>query len=101
MKPSIPDRDNAREGKSSATPFAASAFLKRNLLCMQILINGKEKTSATNPLTIALALKEEKILNTEGIAVAVNETVIQRKEWGNFQLKDQDRLTIIKAVQGG
>ena len=38
---------------------------------------------------------------TKGIAVAVNNTVIPKKEWGNFIVNENDYLTIIRATQGG
>lgn len=36
-----------------------------------------------------------------GIALAVNETVIPKNEWEKFQLQDNDKVLIIKATQGG
>ncbi len=39
--------------------------------------------------------------NTNGIALAVNEKVIPKTEWNNFQLNDNDKILIIKATQGG
>ena len=36
-----------------------------------------------------------------GVAIAVNNTVIPKKEWTNYLLKDQDNVLIIKATQGG
>ena len=36
-----------------------------------------------------------------GLAVAVNDTVVPRAEWAAHALKEQDRVTIIRATQGG
>jgi sulfur carrier protein len=36
-----------------------------------------------------------------GTAVALNDTVVPRARWDEIQLKDGDRLEIIRAVQGG
>lgn len=37
----------------------------------------------------------------DGIAVAVNDTVITKSEWNKTQLKNKDNILIIKATQGG
>jgi sulfur carrier protein len=36
-----------------------------------------------------------------GIAVAVNETVVPKKEWNSHLLNEKDSILIIKATQGG
>lgn len=36
-----------------------------------------------------------------GIAVAINEEVIPRKDWNELILKDQDEVLVITATQGG
>jgi sulfur carrier protein len=36
-----------------------------------------------------------------GTAVAVNNTVIPRSAWSEHILADNDRLTVIRATQGG
>ena len=42
-----------------------------------------------------------KIEVKKGVAVAVNSKVISRSEWTNFQIKDNDKLLLITATQGG
>lgn len=37
----------------------------------------------------------------KGIALAINNAVVPRKEWEHRLLKTNDRITIIKATQGG
>lgn len=37
----------------------------------------------------------------DGIAVAVNETVITKSDWNKTELKNKDNIFIIKATQGG
>jgi len=37
----------------------------------------------------------------KGVAVAVNDRVVRRAEWGESLLADDDRVEIIRAVQGG
>ena len=36
-----------------------------------------------------------------GIALAVNEKVVPKTEWEKFLLKENDKIIIIKATQGG
>lgn len=40
-------------------------------------------------------------LPPKGIAVAVNEGVIPRAQWNQYQLKENDKILIITASQGG
>jgi len=37
----------------------------------------------------------------DGIAIAVNETVIPRTEWAEYRLQEADRIFVIRATQGG
>ena len=41
------------------------------------------------------------IQHTRGTAVAVNNHVVPRARWESFFLKENDKVTIIKATQGG
>ena len=41
------------------------------------------------------------MLSTTGIALAVNEKVVPKKEWEKFELKENDKVLLIKATQGG
>ena len=47
------------------------------------------------------ALEQNGIQSQKGIAVAVNNTVIPKSEWQSKVLNENDRITIIKATQGG
>lgn len=40
-------------------------------------------------------------INPKGIAVAINESIVLKNNWSSTQLKNQDKLLIIKATQGG
>lgn len=46
-------------------------------------------------------LIEEMRFSTKGIAIAVNNEVIPRLDWEETILKEHDKITIIKATQGG
>ncbi|ADY51952.1 thiamine biosynthesis protein ThiS [Pseudopedobacter saltans DSM 12145] len=36
-----------------------------------------------------------------GMAVAVNQDIIDKSSWANHQIQENDSLTLIKATQGG
>jgi sulfur carrier protein len=42
-----------------------------------------------------------RILQADGIAIAVNEVVIPRSEWADYRLQEADRVFVIRATQGG
>ena len=46
-------------------------------------------------------LHKQGLSEQSGIAVAVNETVIPKKEWEDHILKPYDSVLVIKATQGG
>lgn len=39
--------------------------------------------------------------HTRGLAVAVNGQVIPKKNWNELMLQSNDKITLIKATQGG
>ncbi len=66
---------------------------------MKISVNNKE-TELLDGNTIAqLAIQLE--LPAQGVAVAVNNKMIPRKEWETYAIQKGDNLTIIKAACGG
>lgn len=67
---------------------------------MQVHINGKEY-KFEHALSIEEILKELDIQQDQGIAVALNDTVVSRNHFSNTEVKDGDNLEIIHAVAGG
>lgn len=68
---------------------------------MKIILNGNEK-DVNDGANLLDLLSQSKISNDkQGVAVAINEDVISRKEWKQIKLKQNDRIEIIQAVQGG
>ena len=65
-----------------------------------ILINNKEFNFESN-LKLHEILSKLDIHTTKGIAIAVNNNIIPKINWGNFKINDNDKITIIKATQGG
>ncbi|OCX50431.1 thiamine biosynthesis protein ThiS [Mucilaginibacter sp. PPCGB 2223] len=37
----------------------------------------------------------------QGMAIAINETIVPKIQWGNCKLNPGDKIIIIKATQGG
>lgn len=46
-------------------------------------------------------LIEQLNIDSKGIAIAVNLTVVSKENWTKTVLKEHDNITIIKATQGG
>lgn len=46
-------------------------------------------------------LIEQLNIDSKGIAIAVNFTVVSKENWNKTALKENDNITIIKATQGG
>lgn len=66
---------------------------------ISIQINDQQQElQSSKPIQSVL---EELGLFREGIAVALNETVIPKREWNEQMVKDGDRMMIVRAVQGG
>ena len=66
---------------------------------MKITVNNEIKKIQENSL---FSLVNSVLGNkTEGVAIAINQTVISKSDWDKFLLKDGDSVLIIKATQGG
>lgn len=46
-------------------------------------------------------LTEVEIIDKKGVAVAVNNKVVPKTAWKDQVLNENDKITIIKATQGG
>lgn len=66
---------------------------------MNLLVNSEPKQFFGKNISELLEILQLK--NTNGIALAVNEEVVPKSEWEKFQLRDNDKVLIIKAAQGG
>lgn len=67
---------------------------------MNVFVNNQNCELQTGS-SLALALEKKGINGARGIAVAINNHVIPRTEWNNKILTENDKITIIKATQGG
>ena len=67
---------------------------------MEVIVNDNLKSI---PLGSALSKAIDGLVSQEskGIAIAVNNTVVQKVKWNDFILHEGDKVTVIKATQGG
>jgi sulfur carrier protein len=67
---------------------------------MVVYINNQKKEFDQRP-NISGMLELVSSGNLKGIAIAVNDQVVPRARWSDRLLEDNDKVTIIKASQGG
>lgn len=67
---------------------------------MEILVNNKPHQFENAP-SIEQLMTTLDIQIKKGIAIAVNDTIIHKEEWTQYQLVHQDKILIITATQGG
>ena len=67
---------------------------------MVCYVNTIAQEAADNQLLIEL-LTARGVTEPRGLAVAVNEAVVPRTDWPTYALREHDRVTIIRATQGG
>ena len=68
---------------------------------MELKINNQTKQFATNSLTVQTLLDIEIPEKQNGIAVAINNTVIPKSNWNSYPIQETDDILIISATQGG
>ena len=72
----------------------------KTCLYMNIYINNTSQELQEHA-KINDALTALDITTQKGIAVAINNNVIPRAEWEAYILQPEDKMTLIKATQGG
>jgi len=68
---------------------------------MELIINNQTKQFATDSLTVQALLDLEIPIKQNGIAVAINNTVIPKSNWNLHPIQETDDILIISATQGG
>ncbi|MBT4774234.1 MAG: sulfur carrier protein ThiS [Crocinitomicaceae bacterium] len=66
---------------------------------MTIYLNGKKYTVDQNSLEHFL--KAQFLWEKQGIALAINDSIVSKANWKNVLLYENDKLLIITATQGG
>ena len=67
---------------------------------LEVTLNGESITLSNRELTEALC-EVGYDPEQQGIAVAINMSVVPRSEWGQTSVADGDRIDIVGAKQGG
>ena len=67
---------------------------------MNVFVNDKETEVKINS-TINSILKDLKLSDNKGIAIAVNNHVIKKDDWDDYILNENDKVLIIRASMGG
>ena len=67
---------------------------------MLVFVNKQSLDIPENSLLLA-ALQQTGIVSFQGMAVAVNNQVIQKVKWNEYILNENDKITVIRATQGG
>jgi sulfur carrier protein len=68
---------------------------------MVIVLNGKKLDVEAGATLGALLLQNDISTRTDGVAVAVNDAVVPRRQWAEVHLREGDAVEVIHAVQGG
>ena len=68
---------------------------------MELKINNQTKQFPTDSLTVQALLDLEIPEKQNGIAVAINNTVIPKSDWNSHLIQETDHILIISATQGG
>ena len=67
---------------------------------LEVMLNGESVRLSTRELTEALC-EVGYDPEQQGIAVAINMSVVPRSEWGQTDIAHGDRIDIVGAKQGG
>lgn len=67
---------------------------------MEVQVNKKSQ-QAEEGATLRQLLNELGFEETRGLAVAINDLVVPKVQWTEYQLQPKDNITIIRATQGG
>lgn len=68
---------------------------------MELKINNQTKQFTAESLTVQALLDLEIPENQNGIALAINHTVIPKSTWNDHFIQETDEILIITATQGG
>ena len=67
---------------------------------MEVIVNNISESLVEGSSLEVLLIKQD-LKSQKGIAVAVNNEVISKSEWSKTMLFSKDKITVIKATQGG
>ena len=67
---------------------------------MTIRVNDQPR-SVAGLATLQDLLRELALAERKGIAIAINDSVVPRRDWPSRLLAEADRVLVIQATQGG
>ncbi|MCH9822176.1 sulfur carrier protein ThiS [Salibacteraceae bacterium] len=67
---------------------------------MEVIVNNSA-TQVQNESSISDLLNKLNLIEQKGIAIALNNKVVTKTKWATTPLSERDKITIIKATQGG
>jgi sulfur carrier protein len=70
---------------------------------MRLTVNGEARDSTAADLDALFREEAEEtgIESPQGIAIALNGSVVRRRDWATTALGEGDRVEIVRAMQGG
>ncbi len=68
---------------------------------MRIIVNGKPMEVEEDISLLALLEKNRIEIRPVGLAVAVNEEIVPKSKYAEYELKEGDRVEIVNIVGGG
>ena len=85
-------------GSPSSRAFKAQILIETTAMKVNFGDHTIEIEEKSNLIHL---LRKQSLDQQNGIAVAVNNTVIPKTKWDALQLSDGDQITVIKATAGG
>lgn len=85
---------------SFRSPFWGNLYSFSNFLNMEVTVNNQNyqlKDSCSIEQLLATIIST----GTDGLAIAVNQTIISKSVWDTYLLNPGDQVIVIKATQGG
>lgn len=67
---------------------------------MKILLNDRN-VELDEQVSLLRLFEKFNIAATSGVAVAVNEMIIPKKDWPSHKIIENDKILVITATQGG
>ena len=69
---------------------------------MKISVNNQEQNLDSNHnIESLLNLLEINLDQQKGLAIAVNQEILNKADWNQYKIKEGDKLILIRATQGG
>lgn len=80
--------------------FQIKIFTRNFLFDMTIQINDELKTVA-DTATVSTVVFDVLALDPSGMAIAINDAIVPRRQWDSTPLQPNDKMLVIKASKGG